>query len=176
MSYKKDYEISRQVEIEFEQFIKEKYNLTTENSQEKGEFADWDISTTASTKNNNRVTTFEVKYNRNYTTGNAIIELHKGIVANGCISHTLPSGLSSTKADYYIFKFQNEEKYYLIQTEKLRALLTPNNPEITFIYDSNNYYIAIISKNILQENCKCVLVPNTPTPPITDPNQFNHYN
>jgi hypothetical protein len=72
--YQKDYELSRKEELRFEKYMQEKYKLSTENTDPSVYFPYWDIRVTAHTKND-KVTTFEVKYNNDYKEPKVVIEL-----------------------------------------------------------------------------------------------------
>lgn len=151
MAYKNDYDKSRKKEIEFEAYIKAKYNLLTENSSTAGYFADWDISTTA-TSHNNKITKFEVKYNSNYKKDKVIIETAKIIDE---VKH--PSGLSATQADYYVLTFEEPDtNFYLISVEKLKEMVASNKGKKEVNCDQAGYQLFIYDKKYFLQFCKII--------------------
>lgn len=148
--YKQDYEKSRQKEFKFQKRLENKYKLLTEVTDENEYFPYWDISSTATTKNN-RVITFEVKYNSKYKEEKVFIELcrFEGETKIEC-------GLSKTIADYYILTFQDDENFYCIKTDELRKLCKEYSPYKELIYDKNNFQLAMFDKKWLLAKTKIV--------------------
>lgn len=151
MGYKNDYKKSRKAEIEFEHHLQHYYNIKTENSANKGYFPDWDISSTAET---GHITKYEVKYNSNYFD----VDFPKGTVvieaARIVDKMTIPCGLTLTKADYYVFQFQNDSNFYLIKVDTLKQLVANSKlKEKKIIYDKNNYQLHIFNKAFILQYC-----------------------
>lgn len=96
--------------------------------------------------------TIEVKFDRMVNeTGNVAIELHK--ILN---DEKLPSGLSITEADYYVYKLS--DKFYSIKTKKLKDLIKKliKNDAIKIVMggDNRSVCIGLISKYIFKKHCK----------------------
>ncbi len=149
--FKHDYEKSRQKEQEFENYIKSRYKLQTENSSLLGDYPNWDVSTTANTKHNNKVTTFEVKYNADYGNNKVVIENCKIVD-----EIRIPCGLSLTSADWYVLSFENDSNWYIIPTLKLKELVDDVKSEKFIVYDQNNYQLHIFDKPWLLSFCKII--------------------
>jgi hypothetical protein len=79
-------------------------------------------------------------------TGNVFVEHY---------SRGKPSGILTTKADYYVFSF-DLIKYYVIPSIKLKKLITSNCFKIKHIRSSNTYG-HLIPMDIYIENCSFVL-------------------
>jgi hypothetical protein len=153
-AFKSDYEKSLQKEIQFEKYLNNKYQVLTENSQDKGEFPDWDIKVTALTKNN-LVTTFEVKYNEDYNKkGFNTIVIEEYRIVN---QMKKPSGITKSKADYYVFAIENDENWYIIKREKLFELINKTTyPNRYFIRDKNDFIIQIFDKPFFLSKCTII--------------------
>lgn len=147
MSFKSDYEKSREREIALEKHLQDTYKVLTENSSEKGDFPNWDISSTGTGKNANKITTFEVKY---VGTENVVIE-------NGRIIDSVlhPTGLSLTDANYYVICFNGDSSFYLIPVTKLKELVADTKNKKT-IYDRNNFKLHIFEKEFILQFCKII--------------------
>ena len=141
--YNTDYTKSRKEEIRFENYLKTRKGVITENSSDKGCFNSWDISITSTTKND-LVTTYEVKYNSNYSNNTIAFEIHHLIN-----DVKVNSGLSATAADYYILTLENDPNFYMIETEKLRELCRTTHPQKFLHYDKNNYLLAVFNKDYI---------------------------
>jgi hypothetical protein len=132
----------RMAEHKFQFLLQSDYpRIKIENSESRGEFADWDISTTAFTQSSTTIRTFEIKHNRKYDSGNVCIETGK--VVDGYLR---PSGLSATKADYYCFNFENENDFYVIKTDQLREYIQTNNIKHKY---HNNYQLIFFPRQFL---------------------------
>lgn len=151
MSFKSDLEISQQKELEFEQYIKTKYSALTENSQHRDYFPDWDVKITATTKNN-KVTTFEVKYNKAYEQNTVVVEECK------IVNETrIPTGISLSNADYYVFTIQYDNNWYIIKREKLFDLIkNTKHPNRYMIRDKNDWIIQVFDKPWFLSKCKII--------------------
>jgi hypothetical protein len=148
MSFATDLEISHKKELEFEEYIKTKYGVLTENSQDKGNFPDWDIRITATTKNN-KVTTFEVKYNKDYAQNTIVVEECR--IIN---QERIPTGISLSNADYYVFSIENNPNWYIITKEKLFKLIKETKfPNRYMIRDKNDWIIQIFDKPYFLTQC-----------------------
>ena len=151
MSFKSDLEISQQKEREFELYMKTKYSALTENSQNKDYFPDWDVKITATTKNN-LISTFEVKYNKAYKQNTIVVEECR--IING---ERIPSGISLSNADYYIFTIENNPNWYMIKKEKLFKLIEETkSPNRYMIRDKNDFIIQIFDKPWFLSKCKII--------------------
>lgn len=147
MSFSKDLEIARIKEQQFEQYIKNKYGVLTENSQDKEWFPDWDVKITGKT-----ISTFEVKYNKCYEQNTVVIEI--GRIVNGERTDT---GLFLSKADYYIFTFECIDSWYMISSDKLKRLINETrSPERYLIRDKNNFLIQIFDKPFFLSHCRII--------------------
>lgn len=143
-AYQKDYQESREKELEFESFLKDQ-NLKTETTDPKEYFPYWDIRTTGCTcTDKTKVTKFEVKYLRQNNT----IYVEDGQLVDGKI---IPCGLSITESDFYVFTFKNDEKFYTIPVKKLKYLVQNNTKTY---YDHNNYHISVFTAEYLLPFCK----------------------
>lgn len=153
--YKTDYEKSRQREIEFESFIKTKYKgLLTENSESKGLFSSWDISTTA-TNHDNKITTFEVKYNSIYPKGtfgsHNTLCIEDGKIIDG---YEHPSGINISQSNYYCLTFESEPNtFFIIPTHKLKELIEDSSIPKKTVY-SNGYRIQVLPKDLILAHSK----------------------
>ncbi len=143
--FEKDYEQSRKQEIRLEEYLNH-LDQYTENSSKKGYFPDWDISSTSTTTGS--IATYELKYNNDYATNNVVIENCRIIDQQ---KH--PSGLTSTKADYYVLAFENDSNFYLIPTQKLKDLVNSNKTPKRILTDKNGYQLYIFSKDYLLPLC-----------------------
>jgi hypothetical protein len=148
--FKTDLEISQIKELEFEQYIKTKYQVLTENSQDKGWFPDWDIRITAQTKNN-LISTFEVKYNKAYEQNTIVVEECK--IVN---EEKIPSGISLSTADYYVFTIENDNNWYIIKKEKLFSLIRMKTTKRYIIVDKNGFMIQVFDKPWFLTQCKTI--------------------
>lgn len=140
--YNKDYELSRQKEIEFEGVLNY-YGLKTENTSALNEFPDYDISATGKTGD---ISTYELKYNSAYSTGNVVIELKKFINEK-----SVASGLSATKATYYTFCFESDGNFYVMKTDVLRDMV--EKKQYINLVNKNNYLLAIFTKESIISKC-----------------------
>lgn len=155
-----DLKKSQQVERDFEQYIQSKYSSLTENSQNKGNFTDWDVRSTAtSITNSGKVATYEVKWNDDYTThpankfksGSFVVETAKIIDE---VVH--PAGISATNSDYYVIKFQNDDNFYIIPTKKLQQLTQSFKGQKYSVITKTNYIIQVMDKNWFIKHCQIV--------------------
>ncbi|RZK12901.1 MAG: hypothetical protein EOO46_01315 [Flavobacterium sp.] len=118
--------------------------LTGETTEHLDNFNAYDVSATGST---GKVSTYEIKCNTSGWTAKTFIELSK--VKNGTKQD---AGLSATKADYYVFTFQYNPKFYIIRTKKLREL------KYEHIYtDTGGYQLGIILTDTLLSLCDAVI-------------------
>lgn len=144
-----DLEQGKKIEQKVEAFLNEKYPfILTENSSNKGLFPYWDISTTSTT--NNKITKLEVKYLRNNSNNNVVIE-------NGRIVDEayLPTALGVSESDYYIMVFENDVNYYSIPTQKLKELCADDTQTNKWImFDTNGYQLTIFTKEFLLQFAK----------------------
>ena len=140
-TFYKDLEVSKKIELEFEQYIKIKYNCLTENSQNKGEFPDWDISITATSKNS-LISTFEVKYNKDYIQETIVIE---------------EIAYKNSNADYYIIKIENYINWYMVKKDTLTKLMYGKCwYRDTIITKDEQKLIKIFKRKEFLRNCKIV--------------------
>lgn len=150
-TYKSDFELSRTKEIEFGNYLRCEYKALVEVAPDTDVFQDWDVSTTATTK---QVITYEVKYSSGKsrkgddTSSRVYVELHHKI--NG---KELPSGLSATKADYYTFCFADNDCWYIIPVLKLKELVSSPEHYLFQYYDYSNYLLTVFSKQYLLKYC-----------------------
>jgi len=142
MSFKQDLEFSQVIELEFEQYILNKYKCFTENAQDKGLFPDWDISITGNTTNTGRISTFEIKYNRNYSQQTIVIE---------------EIAFNNSNADYYILRVEDDSNWYMIRKSKLNDLIyTKCDFRKTVCTYGENKIIFIFDKELFLNKCKIV--------------------
>lgn len=158
--FNSDLKKSQEVERQFEEYIQSKYGSITENSQNKGNFNDWDVRSTAtSITNSGKVATFEVKWNDDYSnhhankfkSGSFVCETGKIIDE---VVH--PSGLSLTNSDYYTIKFENDSNFYLIPTKKLKELTQSPKGQKYSVITKTNYIIQVMDKNWFIKHCQIV--------------------
>lgn len=102
----------RKIENEFALlFVNKGYNVTT--TQDKGLFNDYDVA--VENPDNGTTVTFEIKHDRLANIRkNVAVEVSKTIDGK-----TVPSGLSVSKADLFVYKFGQEKTFYAMDTEKL---------------------------------------------------------
>ena len=137
--FETDLKKAQKIELEFEAYIRTEYGFLTENTQHLGFFPDYDVRITSTTTNN--ISTYEVKLNSNYANNTVCIEIGKRI--NG---KDEPSGLSSTKADYYVLKIEADDNWYVIPTQKLKDLLSGDTRQNYTMLDKNDFMITISQK------------------------------
>lgn len=138
-----DLKNSQQKENEFVKALLGK-NLTGETTQDLEDFAAYDVSATGST---GKVSYYEVKCNTLGFTAKTFVELAK--VKAG---YEIPSGLSVSKADYYVFTFKDNPKFYILRTSKLKKL------KYEHIYvDRYGYKLGILNTETLLSLCDAVL-------------------
>ena len=142
--FEKDYEQSRKVELQFMQILATHYNCLVEDTAQLGAFPDYDVSATAQTK---EVTTYEVKDQTCHDDDSVFIELWKA--ENG---YQKPAGLSASKADYYVFKFQCDPDFYLIKKDTLQTLIQAQEYKKTFM-DKGMYCLAIFDRQAFTKHC-----------------------
>lgn len=118
--------------------------LTGETTQHLEDFPDYDISATGST---GRISYYEVKCNTSGFTEKTFVEIAK--VKGG---YLVPCGLKTTKADYYVFTFKDNPKFYIIRTSKLRQM-----PFEHIYIDKYGYQLGILSTDTLLSSCNAVL-------------------
>lgn len=142
-NFNDDLERGRTAEHKFQQLLQRDYpRIKIENSESKGEFSDWDVSTTAFTQSST-IRTFEVKHNRKYDSGNVCIETGK--VVDGYLRE---SGLSATKAGYYVFNFDDEPDFYVIPTDQLKQYIQDQNIKPKYY---NDYQLIFFPRTYLIE-------------------------
>jgi hypothetical protein len=106
MSFRADLELGEEYQRRFTYLIE-----WDECKIAQGNFKDWDIAI----KHKGEDIFFEVKCDRRaLTSGNLAIEF----MCNG-----VPSGVSATKADYWIHFVKGEPTYYMIPIEELRLMI-----------------------------------------------------
>lgn len=139
-------------EERFEVFLQQK-GILTENSQGKGSYPDWDVSTTGTT---GQVVTYEVKFDRLANqTGNVAVEMDK--VVDG---HRLPAALSTSKSNWYVYTFTDDPKFYLIPTKKLRRLVDTGQYKFSARGGNGGYFINyLFDKEFFLNNCHTVDFP-----------------
>ncbi len=143
-TFKSDYEISRQQELRFETFLQNQ-DLLTETTNPNLYFPYWDIRTTGCTcTDKTKITKFEVKFLRQNTT----IYIEDGQLVDNKL---IPCGLSITKADFYVFTFQDDERFFTIPVKKLKNLVETNT---NIYYDKNNYKLSVFTAEYLLPFCK----------------------
>lgn len=141
-NFNDDLERGRTAEHRFQRLLQSDYpTILIENSESKGEFADWDISTTAFTSTSTTIRTFEIKHNKKYESGNVCVETGK--VQDGYLRE---SGLSATKAGYYVFQFEGENDFYVIKTDQLRRYIQTNNIRPKY---HNDYQLIFFPREFL---------------------------
>jgi hypothetical protein len=151
MSFQTDLEKSIEKEIAFETYMKTKYGVQTENSRDKGNFPDWDLRITATTKNN-LVSTYEVKYNKDYAQNTIVVEECR--IIN---EERIPTGISLSKADYYVFAVENDINWYIIKKEKLFNLIrNTKSPNRYMIRDKGDWIIQVFDKPFFLTQCTII--------------------
>jgi hypothetical protein len=150
MKYKKDYEKSRALELKVQKHLQNEYKVQTEITQSDEYFPYWDISTTATTKQN-KITKFEVKWVGNYIADVVYIEL--GHFIQGKLH---PTGLYITTSDHYILGFEKQpNKFYMVSTQKLKELVETKQYS-KLIFDSNDYMLAIFNADVIKQHTKLI--------------------
>lgn len=150
--YINDYQKSRTKELAFEKHLQVKYSCLTETTDPNSSHSDWDVSTTASTRHNSKITTFEVKLNSNYKTNEVCIETCRFVDGK-----RYDAGLSASKADYYTLCFEGDENYYIIKTDKLRELTSNHKNKYKRItYDQAGYQLNWFHKPYLLAFTKAI--------------------
>ncbi len=116
MRFNYDLKIGQEAESQLVYLFQNKgYTVTT--TQDKGLFADYDVEVI--NEENDYCITFEVKKDTMAPlTNNVAVEISKTI--NG---EEQPSGLSTTKAHLYAYKFPNDNSFYAIDTEHLKIMV-----------------------------------------------------
>ena len=146
-NYRKDYEKSIRAEREFEDLLHQAIpDLKSENTQNKGYYPNFDVSTTSTTTG--QVTRYEIKHNDCYLSGNVVIENCRII---DHVKH--PSGLALSQSDYYVFKFECDTNFYLIPTNRLRELVESKDPKKYFVIDKNGFMLYIYPKDYFTSQC-----------------------
>jgi hypothetical protein len=109
-TFKSDLAFSNKYENELIRILKG--HVKAETSQDKGKFSDWDVCFTYA---DGHTETHEVKCDRNgHKTGNVVIEFE----CNG-----QPSGIATSKADYYTFFIITPDEGYtciILETQHVR--------------------------------------------------------
>lgn len=91
------------------------YNVTL--TTDKGKFSDYDLI--VNVPNSDVVITYEVKRDAQaFFTKNIAVEVSK---RDG--DETVPSGLSVSKADYFVYKMDGLKGYWAMPTDKLREMV-----------------------------------------------------
>ena len=109
-TFKADLEFSNKYENELISLMKG--HVKAETSQDKGKFSDWDVCFTFA---DGHTETHEVKCDRNgYKTGNVVVEYE---------CNDKPSGIATSKADYYTFFIISPDGGYtciILETQHVR--------------------------------------------------------
>lgn len=144
-----DYNKAQIFEKAFKDYLQTEYKCICENAPNKY-FPDWDVSCTGKSW----IQQFEVKWNdkyfdKDFTGGTACVETAKIVD-----TIKIASGLSLTTAHYYVFVFANEDVFYAIETQKLKALC--DDESLTYkkiIVTKGDFIIQVFDKAYLLKHC-----------------------
>ena len=124
--------------LRVEQHLQNKYGVLSENTSLDENYLDWDISITASTKND-RVSTYSVKHNNTYQNDKVCIEYRKMVDDQFVLS-----GIGISNSDYLILTFNNDRRLYMIRRSKV----------LEYVFDIRNTYVP---KYICMDRDRCQL-------------------
>jgi hypothetical protein len=137
-NFKRDINVGEKGEIHIGRFLRKK-GLVFDHKLFNG---DYDMAF----RFNNNLYTYEVKtdvYKKN--TGNMVIEFE---------SRGKPSGITTTKADYFVYFFPYLNEIWNIKTDELRKLISDNELKIKHGGDRNLTKMYILPKNKFREHFK----------------------
>ena len=136
-----------------ENHLKMKKGVLTENTSQDEGFNYWDISITATTKNN-RESTYTVKPNNTYKNDKVCIEFRKMVDGQ-----FVPSGIGAATSEFVILTFYDDLNLYMIKRTKLieYALAIRNKPvEKYTCMDKNKCQLALFDRPALLRKCTII--------------------
>lgn len=151
MEFKQCLEEGEKSEYEFMDILKKQWEGDSLAKIEKSNSHDYDIKvSTPSSK-----VTYEIKTDLLVNeTGNVAVEMEKTISGE-----KKKSGLSVSKADFYVYKLIRDPFFYVIPTKQLRQFITDNSFREEVGGDRNDYRVVLIPKE--QFCAQCVQIKRT---------------
>lgn len=150
-TFNNDLENGQQEENRFKEFLI-KEGCTVTSTQTLGKFSGYDLQ--AYYPPRNLIFTVEVKKDfKSTTTGRVAVEVAKKNLDN----NEENSGLTATRANFYVYTFPNDENFYMIETKQLVNMYqTCQYQSLRWVGDGDRYKNMLIEKDEFIKQCKVV--------------------
>lgn len=148
MAFRNDLLTGQKKEIEFTSVLNNKGWTTTTTADTIGKFSGYDVEAKLGTT----TVTFEIKFDRMASwSGNVALEMCR----RGFNDKKIPSGLTTSAADYYIFCIDNDASFYQIKLDHLKDLVREKKYHSgMWGGDFQQSGIVLFNRNFLLSQCE----------------------